>query len=258
MTGDVRICRENDVDAGVVTASSAVSSLPASNVKSFDIHNVWRATANTAHLIVDIGSVLTLEVVAAIRSNARLADTFQVRASLNDSSVTNDLTYDSGALPGIDPIYSKFVHFLPSSVSYRYVRLDMTQSVAPEVGRLMSGQAWTPSRQMSLVEAPESLWRDPSRRTYSLGQNVFIDAFAAQRGYRFTLRGLTDDEKISEIDELNRLRAMQKDLLICIDDDSSNLGRDSYWGLLEQTVRAERMSGIQNSWNATIEIYERV
>lgn len=249
---------ENDVDAGVVTASTSVGSLPAVNVKDFDIQKVWRATSNTANLTVDVNTTLTLSVVAAINVNATTGDTFRVRSSVTDPTATSSLSYDSGSVGGVDPVYSKFVHFLPSAVSYRYLRLDMTQSTPPEVGRLMSGGDWTPSRHLSLVNPPESLWRDPSRRFYSIGQNVFIDSLAPQRGYRFTLNGLTDDEKVSQIDELNRVRGLRKDLLICIDDQSPNLGRDSIWGLFEQTVAAQRMAGLLNSWSAEIEIWERL
>jgi hypothetical protein len=258
MTGDIRILRQNDVDNGIVSASTSISSLPASNVKDADIQKIWRATASTAHLIVDVGSVLTLGCVAAITCNGTANDTFQVRASTSDATVTSSLSYDSGSVSGPNPVYGQFVHFLPSAVSYQYVRLDMTQTTPPEVGRLIAGPVWTPSRQMSLVTPPESTWRDPSRRTYSIGQNIYIDALAPQRGYRFTLRDLTDAEKLAEVDELNRLRAMQRDVLICIDDESSEIGRDTIWGLLEQMVRAERMAGATNSWNVDIEIYGRL
>jgi hypothetical protein len=259
MVGNLRICYENDVDAGSISASSSVSSLPAVHVKDFDIQKIWRASALSASLTVDIGSTLTLEVVAAINTNSTQSSTFQVRASVTDPAALSSLTYDSGPLGGVDPVYSNFIHFLPTQVSYRYLRMDITNTTNnPEVGRWMSGQAYAPSRHQSLISPPESIWRDPSRRTYSLGQNVFVDVLSPQRGYRFTLRGLTDAEKISNIDELNRLRSTNKDILICIDDQSANLGRDSIWGLLEQPARAERMPGSVNTWNVEIEIYERL
>jgi hypothetical protein len=258
MAGDLIFCRENDVDAGAVSASNSVASLPASNVKDFDIQRVWRAASNSASLFVDTGRLLTLGVVAGINSNATLGDTFRVRASTTDAGVASNLSYDSGSLQGVDPVWGQFIHFPFPPVPYRYLRLDMTQQDPPEIGRLMAGEAWRSTRHMSLVTTPESLWRDPSRWSYSIGQNLFVDSLAPQRGYRFTVRGVSDDEKISQIDEMNRLRGRRKDLLVCIDAASSNLGRDSIWGMLEQTITARRIADIQGYWECDVEIYARL
>jgi hypothetical protein len=258
MTGDLIFARENDMDAGSISASSSVASLPASNLKDFDIQRLWRANATSASLFGDAGRLLTLGVVALINSNAAFGDSFRVRASTTDAAVVSNLSYDSGNLPGIDPVWGQFIHFINPPRSYRYLRIDMTQQDPPEGGRLMSGEAWRSSRHMSLVAPPESVWRDDSRWTYSIGKNLFIDTLPPQRGYRFTIRGVSDGEKISQIDEMNRLRGRRKDLLVCIDADSSNLGRDSIWGVLEQPITAQRMAEIQGYWECGVEIYARI
>jgi hypothetical protein len=259
MAKTLRICRVNDADRGVISASSEVSSLPVTNLQDSDIQKLWRATASPAWVNDDIGQVATLGFAALINSNATPGDSVRVRASTSDPTVTGVLSYDSGVQGvSIDPIYNKIVHYLPTPVSYRYIRIDVTQSGLPEAGRLVSGQAWAPSRHMSLVTPPETLWRDPSRRSYSLGQNIYVDAQKSQRGIRFVLRGLTDDEKQAEVDEINRAVGLRRDAFITTDVGSSNLGRDSYWGLLETTVQATRISDIQGYWEVIYELWERL
>ena len=243
---------------GTVSASSAVGSLPASNVKDFDLARVWRATSNSASLFADVGGLLTLGVVAALSSNATLGDTFRVRASTTDATCVSNLSYDSGTLPGIDPVWGQFVHFVNPQVPYRYLRLDITQQEPVEVGRLVAGEAWRSDRHMSLVAPPESLWRDDSRWTYSIGKNLFVDSLPPQRGWRFTVRGVNDSDKIGQVDELNRLRGRRRDVLVCVDAASSNLGRDTIWGIFEQPITAQRLADIQGFWECGFEIYARL
>jgi hypothetical protein len=255
----LRICRENDADSGTVDASTEVVTLPVTNLQDFDIQRLWRSTATPAWIIVDVGAVSTLGVLALMNSNAVPGDTYQIRASTSDPTVLGSLSYDTGALGvSIDPIYNKIVHYLPTPVSYRYVRIDLTQVTLPEAGRIMCGEAWDPSRHISVVTPPDSLWRDPSRRSYSLGQNIYIDAQQSQRGIRFVLRGLTDNEKLTQVDEINRTIGMKRDALITTDITSTNLGRDSYWGMFEETVRASRMADVGSRWEATYELWERL
>lgn len=254
----LRICYGNDIERGSVSASSQISSLPASNVKDYDIQKIWRASANSADLLWDAGQVSVLGFVTAVNSNATLASSFQVRASLTDPTVVGSLSYNSNVLPGIDPVFGKFVHFPSSAISYRYGRLTITQSEPPEVGRLEAGIAWQPSRHMSLVDPPEALAEDPSRQSLSIGQNVFVDELEPKRGYRFIVRGITDAERFSQVDEINRLRGRRKDILVCVDDVSPNLGRDAYWGLLHQNIAARRIPDLPGFWEITLEQWERL
>ena len=45
------------------------------------------------------------------------------------------------------------------------------------------------------------------------------------------------------MDRLNRLRGIGRDILVCRDKDSTNLGRDTVWGLLENTVTQRKIEG---------------
>jgi hypothetical protein len=255
----LRICRENDCNGAVLSASTSISTLPVSHLKDDDIQRLWRATATPAWIIADVGTTLTIGVVALFNSNGRSTDTFQVRTSITDATVLSNLTYNSGVVAsGIDPVFGSFIRFIEPAVSYRFLRIDQTQTDIPEAGRIMSGSVWIPSRNVSLVTPPESFTIDHSIQTYSRGMNLFVDLRPRQRGYRFVLRGITDAEKESEIDEINRLRGIGRDILVCFDKDSSNIGRDSIWGTLAEPIRATRMSDKQDLWIAEITILERL
>lgn len=229
----LRIAGVNLADTGTVSASSAVSSLPVSNVQEEDIQQVWRATASGAQwLLVDLGASNTIGVVALINTNLGPTDVVRIRASVSDASATTGDAYDSGSIAAeVDTNYGMLIHFLSLEPSARYVRVDVDQSSVPEVGRLVVGRVWTPSRHFSFGWEP--LWRDWSRKTYSLGQNEWIDERPKQRGFRFRLFGLTSDEADDEVEMLNRLNGISHDVLVCRDKDADNLGKVTVWGTME-------------------------
>ena len=255
MVNPLRISYENDCNGAILSASSSFGSLPVAHLKDFDIQKIWRATESPAWIIADIGRVLTLDEVSIINCNWGLSDTARVRASITDPTVVSSLTYDSGDFPAaVDPLWGKFIHFLPSSVSYQYLRVDITTAETyPEAGRLQSGQVWDPTRNMEY--GWEKLSRDFSTKTRSLGGNEFVDVKPRQRGFRFTIPGLTEDEVQTHVDTLNRVRGIGIDILVCRDVNSSNLGRDTIWGLMEDTVR-QRQTHL-NSYEIELEVWDR-
>src|SRR5690606_14215055 len=117
------------------------------------------------------------------------------------------------------------------------------------------GQAWAPSRNMQFGWEP--LWRDFSRRSRSLGGNRLVDVGAGERGFRITLRGPTQEEPRPEVDAMNRLRGMRRDILACRDHDAaaSALGWLPVWGLLEEPARQRQG---REGWIAEFEVWDRI
>lgn len=232
----LRIASVNLVDTGTVSASSAVATLPPSNVQEEDIQSIWRATSTAAQwLLVDLGATSTIGVVALINTSLGMADAVRVRVSTSDVTGAAGDAYDSGSFAAsVDSTYAMLVHFIEVAVSGRYVRVDLGQSSVPEVGRWFVGRTWTPSRHFSFGWEP--VWRDWSRKTYSLGQNEFIDERGRQRGFRFRLFGLTATEADDEVEMLNRLNGTSRDVLVCRDKEASNLGKVTVWGTMEDMV----------------------
>jgi hypothetical protein len=250
----------NYADDAALSTGSFISSLPISNLKDDDIQKIWRsANTNLQQLLVlaDLGQTRSIGGVALINCNVLCPATFHVRVSTADPTGTDGDAYNVSDITGItDAAYSNFVHFIEPAVSGRYVRINGNGlSVAPEAGRLVIAQTWAPSMDMSF--GYERLWRDHSVRTRSLGGNEFVDVKDRQRGYRFTVRGLTLSEAEDQAEELNRLRGIGRDILVCRDVNSSNLGRDTIWGLLEEPARLRQWSDDKDLYEVELEVWNR-
>lgn len=256
MAGDLRIGYLNRVDSpGVVVANTEHTLLPASNLQTPDIRELWRANSTSAALTVDFGQVFTIEVIALLRTNLSGSDTIQVRMSQTDPAALTSLSYDSGILtPGIDTVYRKFVHFAPPGTLARYLRVTLVQVSSCEAGRLIAMRHWAPSRNMSY--GWEVTWRDPSRRTMSLGQATFIDEREAQRGLRLKFIGLDPEEGQDEMGEINRQKGTSQDILVCLNHASTELGEDTFWGLLEKPIDYPQPRPL--SIDGDLEMWERL
>ena len=87
MTSPVRLVGENLADIAGITASSAVASLPASNLKLPDIQRLWRATTDDAQWIVaDVAAQSEIGFIGLINSNAREGDAARFRVSVSDTT----------------------------------------------------------------------------------------------------------------------------------------------------------------------------
>lgn len=251
---------DNWADTAIISGVASLNSLPLSNLKDDDIQKIWRSAQNETSapqqaVIADLGAQRDIGVAALINSNAFSPWTFHVRISTSDPTGLDASAYEALNIPGIpDASYNKFIHFIEPSVTGRYVRITHNVTLGvPEAGRLVICPVWSPSRNMRFGR--EKLWRDFSTKTQSLGGNEFVDVRPRQWGWRFTLFGLTEAEAQQQVDELNRLRGIGRDILVCIDKDSSNLGRDTVWGLLEQP--ATQRQDHHNFYVVEFEVWNR-
>lgn len=261
MTNPLRFTYVNHADVAVFSGLTAVASLPLSNLKTDDIREVFRGTASSAAgpvvLISDLTAIQTVGCVSLINCNLFSPPvTVRLRMSATDPAGLTNLVYDSLDVPAVpDPIHNKFVHFIDSQVSARYVRMNINSiPVAPEIGRLVIGDTWSPTRDMRYGFEP--IWRDFSVRSRSLGGNEFIDVRPRQRGYRFTILGLSESEAQEQVDRLNLLRGIGRDILVCRNKDSENLGRDTVWGLLEQPATQRKLE--PGHYEIEVEVWDRI
>lgn len=258
MANPLQLAWQNYVDAeagGSVTASSTAAGLPATNLQLPDVRLLWRANSGLADLVADLGSVRTVSALALIRTNMSGSDTIRVRMSATDPNVFTSLSHDSGVLaPAISTTYRRWIYFTTgTSPTARYVRLTLSQASPCEAGRLVISFRWNPSRTFAFGWEPT--WRDPSRQIESLGQTTFVDTKESQRGFRFRLVGLTTAEAENELIDINRRNGTKRDILVCKSRDSTNLGRDTIWGLLGQPVRFTQTEA--DFWEAEFEVWDR-
>lgn len=222
-------------DAGVITASGAVAGQPAALLQDPHVGRRWRSLPGTsAALIIDLGAMQALDTIALIGCNLTLAGTARVRVSTNDASAQSGNAWDSGPLTGLcDPAYGYLIHLLPAPVSGRYVRIDLTDAALPDIeaGRLVVGAR----QQFAFNFAYGWQWGrvDRSRKTESRGGQVFISRDNSYRTAQLTFENVNEDQRYGFVEDMDRLNAEHDDVLFLTDPDSSNLGRDTIWGLVD-------------------------
>lgn len=227
---------QNRVDFGLsLTTTSQINTLPVDNLLDQRLVKVWRTqTTTTAAVILDNGSAKTVQLVGLMNTNATAAATFQFRVSDADPTGASGEIYDSGTIAAgvVDPVYQTFIHVLSSEVMGRYMRLDITDSSLSfiEGGRLFMGPCWRPG--IGLAFGMRRGYADPSRLETSLGGQVYIDRRPKARRFTLTFDFVTEAEMNAGLSEIDRLNSITEDVLFVLDPASSNLGRDSLWGLL--------------------------
>jgi hypothetical protein len=255
MAYEVAIGWDNRIDTAVLTATNQVSTLQVGNLRTADVREIWRASDNTVAIRADFGSPVLWGGTALVRSNAIASDTMRIGLSTNDATGLTRDAYDSGTIPsGVDPTFGMLVHFPLSPVVGRHLRIDLTQASLPEAGRWFAGPVWFPSRAFAYGWRP--LWRDESRHSVSLGQAVHIDRKLRQRGFGFTLRGITEAEADDQVHEINRIAGTSRDILVCRNLTAGNLGKATIWGMLAQMIAYPQDH--PDFYSAEIEVWERI
>ena len=259
--GSLRICWNNYAQPNALIVgqgSSSVVSLPKSNMLDDDIHRIWRSASPASEewlFTADLSAVRPIGIVALINANGFSPATYSIRISTDDTTGGNGNAHIADDLPGIPSArYNKFVHLIEPAASGRYVKVNEVDVVdQPEVGRLVIGDVWVPSRHMSFGR--EFLTRDPSIRAYSIARNVFTDVKPRQRGWRFRLHGVTTEEVQEQVEPMNLLVGVGLDIFVCWNADSDNLARDSVWGMMEEPARSTQPN--PDFWTVEFEVWER-
>jgi hypothetical protein len=255
MAYEAAIGWDNRIDSAILTVTNQIETLQVANLKTTDVRQVWRAAANTVAIRADFGSSVLWGGTALMRSNAVPGDTVRIGLSTTDATGLARDAYDSGTIAaGVNPAFGMLVHFSATPATGRHLRIDLTQSSPPEAGRWFAGPVWRPSRQFSYGWEP--LWRDASRESESLGQNVYIDRKMRQRGMRFTLNGITEDEAEQQTHEIDRICGTSRDLMICRNMSASDIGMATIWGRLARPVAYPQP--YPDFFAAEFEIYERL
>lgn len=255
MAYNVAVGWDNRVDAGLLTADTAANEEDIERLQTTDIRAVWRAADTSPAIKLDFGHQIPWGGVALINSNASSSDTWQIRLSTSDPNGVAGDAYNSGVIAtGIDATYSMLVHIVASEKTGRFLRVDLFQAAIPEVGRLFAGPVWLPSRAFAYGWQP--LAEDPSRRSESLGQVEHIDRKFRRRGFRFHLRGVSELEYETQIEDINRTCGTSRDILVVRNLSSSNLGRDSIWGLIRKPIESPQEH--PDFFDPEIEVWARV
>jgi hypothetical protein len=252
--------RDRIANVLTISATNALSSLPATNLAKPHLTRLWRTSAGitTADIVADLGGIYTTGWTALANTNLSAAGTVRVRASASNPEVSSSLLYDSGTLsPAIDPAYRLFVHLFTGSVSVRYLRLTLTDATLSylQAGRWWAGRVLQSPRS-SYEYGWQALARDLSVRSVSETGQVYVEQRGIQRGVRLTMPSLTETDRQSHAEILQRLTSVGDDVMIMRDPDASNLARETIIGPLEELPAITQPSF--QRYSMTMTVFERL
>jgi hypothetical protein len=238
---NVALGYRNRVTGATVTSDSERTGNPASNAATAQPSQVWRSASGTtaAYLQVDFGASVAIGAIAAINTNVTSAGTIRYR--LSDNADMSSAGYDSTALESGTAIeYRLAANFLPSTVTRRYLRVDFSDATLSFVdcGKLFAGPSFRPA--IGYQFGIQRLSEDMSRRFKSEDGNDYVLRGTYRRGVAFTMPAVTTTEWENSLEPLIRLSGLNEDVLVCVDPSSTNIGRDTYVGLMDEMPAWER------------------
>lgn len=256
-----RIGWNNLADAGAISASSFVMLTPPTILQNPHVARKWRGVAGAAeYLIIDLGSVVSIDCVALMGVNLTPVGLTRIRASTGDSSGLDGSAYDSdpaGASAGrVNPRYPSLVELLPVAVLARFVRIDLEQPGAAfiEAGRLFIGL--TEQFKINFGYGWNRGWNDRSRITESRGGQSYVDRDNAYRTLDMTFGFVDAAQRYGLIEDIDQLNGKHTDVLMITDPTSAQLGRDSIWGLNQEVTPVSQP--FHETYSKTFRIKERL
>lgn len=236
-----RIGWDNLADRGAVTASSFAIATPPPVLQSPHVARRWRGVAGAAeYLTIDLFAVKPVDCVALFGLNLSAAGLTRIRLSAGDSSALDGAAYDSdpaGPVAGrVNPRWPALIHLLPAPVMARYVRIDLQEPGAAfiEAGRIFVGA--TTQFETNFAYGWSRGYVDRSRTTESRGGQTYVDRDNSYRVLELQFGFVEAAERWGVIEDVDQFNGKHTDVLLITDPTSSELGRDSVWGLMEDVT----------------------
>ena len=186
---------ENHAVAGTITASASAAGLGPEQMQTPHgaTSTAWTTPAGTttAHFVVDAGGAVEWGALGLF--NANLTPSATVRWRIGGDPAFAAHAYDSGTLSGtVAAGYRQSVHVLPSAVTARYLRVDLSDPTNPEgllrVAQLYAGKARRPTRNIGFNSASAREAETPALVTR--GGQMFPDFRFVRRSWRVDLPSL--------------------------------------------------------------------
>lgn len=225
----------NLADIGTLTTDSAVVGLPVTELQDPQPARAYRAGANSCYLLLDMLASYAINFVGLFGFEGTAAITRRTRVSTVDSTGAAGDGGDSGtATASVSTTFQQLLHFLPSTYTGRYVRLDLADSVPPEAGRLVIGALTTPTRGFQFPA--DFTAEDLSRVQETVRGNAFVDVGPVRRIMDFTLPALTEAEAWAWLSN-DIANGAIADMLIALDvNDSTYLHHKTMWAMRKETT----------------------
>lgn len=249
---------------GTVTATSEASAaLAAVNLQNpLVAARPWVAAGTSASVIVDFGVVGTVGWVALGGCSLSPVATRRVRLSVDDRTGAAGEAWDSGsARPGGELGFPcgvtnrlQLVHILPADVTARYLRLDLTDGVAPQAGRLWCGPTFRPAANFEF--GAQDMRKTFSEIRFAQDGSAYGEKRPIQHGYKVSLPHMTEDEKDLYFDPLLEESDILYDVMFCKNPQATNVASRTMIGTLESLPAVQNLH--YRWWAAELTIWERI
>jgi hypothetical protein len=227
---------QNRSDSGTIVAGAAVATTPVTLLQNKHVGRKTRTLATSENYVIDLGAAYSIDTVFMAGLNLTAAGTSRVRASLVDATATGTLLYDSTVLTGlVDPNYKTLVNLQAAPVTVRYLRIDLVDATLAyiEAGRLAIGLRTQFTYNYATGQSSGRV--DPAIKVKSRGgQTHVITEGGIPRVWEFSFGTLTETERNGLIESIQIACGARTDILFIKKPTSSNLGRDSIWGLVTE------------------------
>jgi hypothetical protein len=257
---------ENKADPALVTASSWAASAPPSRLQNHHVRRRWLGrNGDTEQIVVDFGAPTSIDTVSmhglagffsgGAQRNLSEACVRRVRASAVAADAGE--LYDSTAAAGfIKSAYAQLVELLPAPVNARYVTIDLSEAGAEALlgGRVVAGLR-NPFKYTFSWDWAEG-YADLSRRKKAAGGQLFIERDDRYRILEMQFDWVSEADRRGFLNEMDRINGMSRDILFIIDPASTDLTRDTIWGVPPDLTRfRQRQLGL---FSKSLTIEERM
>lgn len=250
---------ENWGRLGIITASAAASGLGPDQLQNDHgaTSTSWQTPAGTlaAWVQVDAGAAVAWDAVTLHNANLTAFATMRVR--LGDDATFASTLYDSGIMGGLVAMgYRQAVHVLPSSVTARYLRVDIADLLNPEgvlrAAQLFAGPLRRPLRNIGFQSAFSRTADAPQLRTR--GGQTFTDFRSVARAWSVSLPSLATTDVWPLTQELQRTTEAGGNALFVPFPAGADIARDAVFGLLSgaSAVTWPSQAPRLRAWSATI------
>lgn len=237
------------VDAATLTSPSALpATLPIANLQDYRLGKVARFTDPTDVIVVaDLGAAPDpgITLLGLLGTNLSATATVRWRGAASEAGLTAAPGYDGGTVSawtsfgqpaGWDVLHS--LKFPATPQSFQWWRCDAADpdnasEDGVDIGRLYIDAAWQPS--INIQYGAGLGFIDPSIVGLARGGQLLVQPLRRRRAGTFLLDFLREDEMLRNAFELDRLRGVEKDVLLVVDPAATeHLHRYSVYGLLTE------------------------
>lgn len=250
--GNTSFAWRNRIDTAIISADSAATTLPVSNLLNTRPGRVWRTQATTAYFMAVFDAVYSIDVLALSGCTLDAADTVRHRLYDAGGSVLYDSTAEAcGVLEG-NALHVKALAQAYSAKSWRCDIVATSRATQGyfDIKRAFASQRWKPA--IGMTRPWESGWSDDADKVRSKRSGgVFVGDGGRYRTLNVQLGWMEQAEAISYA-QVMAYEAGVRGQVLCIPDETSPyIPAEAIFG------RMERVQPVRQTKDTVPPVYEQ-